>query len=142
MIEKNRTHQEEAVGEFFISESSGEVFSEGKASRVDDFQVTDVPAEAEDWFLQLRNGKSVHLSPEVVGSHKFRSESLLPPFSVGEPLEIPANISLVMEEDGSVRPFAKSQVMGQVSASGGSEMVVYEEDDSVFGRILLWALMV
>jgi hypothetical protein len=109
--EKNRTHQEEAVGEFSISESSSEVFSEGKASRADDFQVTDVPVEAKDWFLQLRNGKSVRLPHEVVCSHKFRLESLLPPFSVGEPLKIPANISLVMEENGSVRPFAESQVM-------------------------------
>ncbi|GMY21282.1 hypothetical protein FCV25MIE_16525 [Fagus crenata] len=34
-----------------------------------------------------------------------------------------------MEEDGSVRPLAETQVMGQISASGESEMVVYEEDD-------------
>uniref|UniRef100_A0A2N9EHM0 Reverse transcriptase domain-containing protein n=1 Tax=Fagus sylvatica TaxID=28930 RepID=A0A2N9EHM0_FAGSY len=102
--EKNRTHQEEAVGEFSISESSSEVFSEGKASRADDFQVTDVPVGAKDWFLQLRNGKSVRLPHEVVCSHKFRLESLLPPFSVGNELGL---------------------------GIGGSEMVVYEEDDSV-----------
>ena len=79
-----------------------------------------------DLFLQLRNGRSVRLPPEVVGS-----QPILPLFSVGEPLDIPANnFSLVMEEDGSMRPSAVSQVMGQVAASGDSELVVYEEDDA------------
>jgi hypothetical protein len=125
---------EAGVREISKGQSSGEGSIMGLSSCADGSPLTAAPAcssEAEDWFLQLRHGRTVRLPPEVVGSHVYRPEPFLPPCSVGEPLEIPANtISLVMEEDGSVRPLAETQVMGQTSATGESEMVVYEEDDS------------
>jgi hypothetical protein len=84
--------------------------------------------EAEDWIFCLRDGRSVRLPPEIVGSHKVRSKLPLPPFRVGEAIEQHENnLTLVMEEDGSMRPSAERQAYGQGSESGGKEVVAFEE---------------
>lgn len=131
---KLQTSQEEDVGVFSMGASLGEALREGSSSFSVVPQESGVPTlsrEAEDWIFQLRDGRSVRLPSEVMGSHMLRLESTLPSFSVGEPIKLHTNkFSLVMEEDGSVRPSTETLGMGKVTISSGSELVVFEEDDA------------
>ena len=87
--------------------------------------------EAEDWIFQLRDGRSVRLPLQFVGCQRGRLELPLPPFRVGEAIaQLGDSLTLVMEDDGSVRPSVEnhSSVLG--SEAGGKEFVIFEDMES------------
>ncbi len=144
-------HSEESESQFSDSQLSGSQFSDSELgiesisqipSTSEVFQGTGtVSREAEDWICQLRDGRSVRLPPEFVGSHRGRSEVYLPPFSVGETIDqLGDSFTLVMEDDGSVRQSVENLKAVVGSESGGKELVIFEEmepenwEDRSFGN--------
>ena len=94
-----------------------------------------VSREVEDWIFQLRDGRLVRLPPEFVGSHQGRSVVSLPTFRVGEKIaQLGDSMTLVMEDDGSVRPTVENHTAVLGLDSGGKELVIFEEVESENGE--------
>jgi hypothetical protein len=134
-------HSEESESQLSDSQLSGSQFSDSELSiepisqfptTTEGFQGTDaVSREAEDWILQLRDGGSVRLPPEFVGSHRGRSEFAIPPFRVGETIaQFGDSLTLVMEADGSVRQLVDNHTVRMGSELGGKELATLEDMES------------